>query len=57
VEIEVTEGDPGKLGHEATAAENYLAAQTRYHRRCMPAPAPVVCGFRYPLVLGSVLAA
>jgi hypothetical protein len=57
VEIEVTEGDPGELGHEATAAEIDLAAQTRHHRRGMPPPAPVVCGILYPLVLDSVRAA
>jgi hypothetical protein len=57
VDIEVTEGDPGELGHEATAAEIELAAQTRHHRRCKPPPAPVVCGILYPLVLDSVRAA
>jgi hypothetical protein len=56
VDIEVAEGDPGELGHDATAAEIDLAAQTRHHRRCMPPPAPVVCGILYPLVLDSVRA-
>jgi hypothetical protein len=57
VYIEVTEGDPGELGHEATAAENDLTAQMRHYRRCMPPPAPVGCGILYPLVLDSVRAA
>jgi hypothetical protein len=58
VDIEVTEGDPGELlGHEATAEEIDLAAQTRHRRRCMPPPAPVVCGILYPLLLDSVRAA